>query len=235
MAEILIIEDEPGLQLTLEDRLTAEGYGVTVRGDGISGQEEAVTGKYDLILLDVMLPGRDGFQVCQNLRAGGNRTPVLMLTARGTSIDTVMGLRLGADDYLTKPFDMQVLLARIEALLRRASASPGRKGEGTGGPLYSFGPFILDVRKGELSRGEARVDLNSQEYRLLKFFAENPDRVLSRDELLDGVWGYDQVTTTRTVDVHVAWLRQKLGEQNLPVHILTIRGRGYKFSPGGGE
>ncbi|MBI9104926.1 MAG: response regulator transcription factor [Spirochaetales bacterium] len=233
MSRILIIEDEPGLQLTLTDFLESEGFEIGIKGEGISGQTEAETGAWDLILLDVMLPGRDGFQVCQNLREGGIKTPILMLTARGTNIDTVMGLRLGADDYLTKPFDTQVLLARINALLRRAALNSSDINVTAEG-VFSFGNFILDSDKGELRDGDRPVELNSQEYRLLLYFLKNTGRVLTRDELLDGVWGYDQVTTTRTVDVHVAWLRQKLGEQAQVGFIQTIRGRGYKFELGPG-
>ena len=228
MNKLLIIEDESGLQMTLTDFLESEGYEVAVRSDGISGQTEAETGDYSVILLDVMLPGRDGFQVCQNLREKGIKTPVLMLTARNTNIDTVMGLRLGADDYLAKPFDTQVLLARIDALIRRSSLVGAPSASGVR-ESFSFGRFTLDRERGELMEEDEVVELNSQEYRLLLYFLDNAGRVLNRDELLDGVWGYDQVTTTRTVDVHVAWLRQKLGEQSKPGFIRTIRGRGYKF------
>ncbi|MBN2627679.1 MAG: response regulator transcription factor [Spirochaetales bacterium] len=232
MSRILMIEDEPGLQLTVADLLIGEGYEVEVRGDGPRGEGEAEKGTYDLILLDVMLPGKDGFQVCKSLRDKGISTPILMLTARGTTIDTVMGLKLGADDYLTKPFDSQVLLARIEAMLRRSARIP----EENGGPsdrVEIFGEFRLDRDKGQLLQRtgevEGEISLNSQEYRLLVYLADNPGKILSRNELLDGVWGYETETTTRTVDVHIAWLRQKLGEKDRPRHIITHRGRGYKF------
>jgi DNA-binding response OmpR family regulator len=232
---ILVVEDEEGLVVALEDRLRTEGYEVKAVGDGISGQREASTGRYDLVILDVMLPGRDGFQVCQNLRTEGCRTPILMLTARGTTIDTVMGLRLGADDYLTKPFDMQVLLARIHALLRRTTngpaAAPGGDAPPVAARLHRFGPFALDQDRLQLLREGVHVPLNAQEYRLLEVFVRNPGRVLSRDFLLNEAWGYDAETTTRTVDVHVAWLRQKLGEKDHPRHLLTVRGYGYKFLP----
>ncbi|MDC7224481.1 MAG: response regulator transcription factor [Spirochaetales bacterium] len=235
MNRILMIEDEPGLQLTVRDLLENEAYQVEVRGDGSRGEEEAASGLYDLILLDVMLPGRDGFQVCKNLRDRGIGTPILMLTARGTSIDTVMGLKLGADDYLTKPFDGQVLLARIEALLRRTAPTVG-SGKNRAAPTGEFGRFTLDRERGQLFEqvGEQRreVPLNTQEYRLLLYLADNPGKILSRNELLDGVWGYETETSTRTVDVHIAWLRQKLGEKDRPRHIITLRGRGYKFSVG---
>jgi two-component system alkaline phosphatase synthesis response regulator PhoP len=232
-ATILVVEDEPGLVLALEDGLDAEGYAVRSAGDGVTGQNEAASGAFDLVILDVMLPGRDGFQVCQNLRAAGVRTPVLMLTARSTSIDTVMGLRLGADDYLAKPFDMQVLVARVQALLRRA-AGPSKEagapaGSTPGALVFSFGAFRLDTERMELTKGGEAIPLNVQEFRLLKAFARNPDRILNRDTLLTEAWGYDTETATRTVDVHVAWLRQKLGEQDRPRHLVTVRGYGYKL------
>jgi DNA-binding response OmpR family regulator len=214
--------------MTLEDRLQAEGYETEVRGDGLSGEEEARRSQYDLILLDIMLPGRDGFAVCRNLRDEGIQTPILMLTARNTDLDTIMGLRQGADDYLAKPFDMGLLLARIEALLRRASLSnqgSEKKGE------VSFGEFSLDRERGTLTRGDVPIELHAREFTLLEFFTEHPGDLLSRDRILDEVWGYGSETTTRTVDVHVAKLRQKLGESELPLHIQTVRGRGYRFIP----
>jgi two-component system alkaline phosphatase synthesis response regulator PhoP len=229
MQKILIVEDEEGLVLSLEDRLRSEGYRVSSRMDGKSGEKEAGSGRYDLIILDVMLPERDGFQVCKNLRDSGVSTPILMLTARSTALDTVTGLRTGADDYLRKPFDMQELLARVMALLRRGrteAAKPQAEPE-----ALHFGQFTLNTRREELLRGSEPIPLNTQEYRLLKFFAENPQRVINRYELLDEVWGYDSVTTTRTVDVHVAWLRHKLGERSRPRHLITVRGRGYRFEP----
>lgn len=227
MHTILIIEDEPGVQLTLGDRLTAEGYSVEIRGDGISGEKEAQTDNYSLILLDLMLPGRDGFSICMNLRKTGINTPILMLTARDTNLDTIMGLKAGSDDYLAKPFDMSVLLARIEALLRRADNLED-------GPLNDpdsviFGSFELDRRKGILEKNNIPIDLNTQEYRLLEYMVLNPGRILNRNTILDDVWGYGCETTTRTVDVHIAKLRQKLGESERPIHILTFRGRGYRF------
>ncbi len=235
---ILIIEDEPGVQITLEDRLSSEGYEVSVCGDGIEGEKEAKAGRHDLILLDVMLPGKDGFTICQDLRKAGEETPILMLTARDTSIDTIMGLRVGADDYLAKPFDMQVLLARIEALLRRAgrpnpAATPesGSVREGSGGDndIIIFGGFTLDRGKGLLENDGAAVELNAQEYKLLEYLAVHSGRIISRNAILDDVWGYESEVTTRTVDVHVAKLRQRLGESERPKHIQTYRGRGYKF------
>lgn len=227
MHNILIIEDEPGVQLTLDDRLTAEGYSVEIRGDGISGEKEAQTGSYNLILLDLMLPGKDGFSVCMNLRKSGIKTPILMLTARDTNLDTIMGLKAGSDDYLAKPFDMSVLLARIEALLRRADGL--KEGPLNDPDSVVFGSFELDRRKGILEKDGNPIDLNTQEYRLLEYMAINPGSILNRDTILDDVWGYGCETTTRTVDVHIAKLRQKLGESERPKHILTFRGRGYRL------
>ena len=231
MSRILMIEDEPGLQLTVSDLLISEGYDVEIRSDGPRGEAEALLGNYDLILLDVMLPGKDGFQVCKTLRDKKITTPILMMTARGTSIDTVMGLKLGADDYLTKPFDSQILLARMEALIRR-SAIPTVQGEKTP-KAESFGSFRIDRKRGillKVTEGEEKeILLNTQEYRLLIYLADNPGKVVGRNELLDDVWGYESETTTRTVDVHISWLRAKLGEKERPRHIITIRGRGYKF------
>jgi DNA-binding response OmpR family regulator len=231
---ILIIEDEPGVQITLEDRLTSEGYRVTICGDGLKGEKEAKTGLHDLILLDVMMPGKDGFTLCQDVRKAGIQTPILMLTARDTSIDTVMGLRVGADDYLAKPFDMQVLLARMEALLRRASTrADAHANNNSQLQVIRFGDFILDRSRGVLERsgtdGLIAVELNAQEYKLLEYLALHSGIIISRDAILDDVWGYESEITTRTVDVHVAKLRQRLGESDMPRHILTYRSRGYKF------
>jgi two-component system, OmpR family, alkaline phosphatase synthesis response regulator PhoP len=225
---VLVVEDDSGIRMTLEDMLAAEGCVVESRADGLSGEAAARSGGYDIVLLDLMLPGRDGLAVCANLRGAGVRTPVIMLTARGTDLDVVVGLRQGADDYVPKPFDAGVLVARMEALLRRASAAKG-PAKGAAPEVARFGDFELDRRKGELRRAGQPVSLNAQEYRLLEFLAANPDRVIGREEILDLVWGYDSDTTTRTIDVHVAKLRARLGESELPRHILTIRGRGYKF------
>ena len=227
--KVLIIEDEEGMILSLEDSLRSAGFRVTAKTDGKTGQEEAKSGRYDLIILDVMLPEKDGFQVCRSLREAEIYTPILMLTARSTTFDTVFGLRMGADDYLKKPFEMEELIARIQALLRRREHAS--QSANSLSMVVRFGEFSLDKDKQELSRGTDLIPLNTQEYRLLEFLCDHPNRVLSRDEILDEVWGYDSVTTTRTVDVHVAWLRKKLGENQHPRHLLTIRGRGYRFSP----
>jgi two-component system alkaline phosphatase synthesis response regulator PhoP len=223
---ILLVEDEPSLVLTLVDRLVSERYEVETAGDGDEAVERAMAGSFDLILLDVMLPGRDGFEVCRELRQRGLQIPVLMLTARGQVVDRVVGLKLGADDYVTKPFEMIELLARIEALLRRATAAASSSA-GT----FASGDVRVDFRRGEVFRDGEPVALSALEFKLLTFFIQNRGALLSRDELLDKVWGYDAMPATRTVDVHIASLRQKL-ERNpsRPELILTVHGRGYRFA-----
>jgi len=225
-ARVLLVEDEPGLQLALSDRLVSEGYTVDTAGDGPTAIARASGEPFDLIVLDVMLPGRDGFDVARTLRQQGLKTPILMLTARTEVIDRVVGLKLGADDYLTKPFETIELLARIEALLRRAPATPG-----VGLERYQFGDVTVDVRKAEVMQNGVSLDLAAKEFQLLRYFIEHRGATLSRDELLHEVWGYQATPSTRTVDVHVAWLRQKI-EPNprLPRYILTVHGLGYKFA-----
>ncbi len=224
-ARILLVEDEPSLVLTLSDRLLSEGYEVETAGDGETGLERALQGAFDLIVLDVMLPRKNGFDVCRDLRRQGSQTPVLMLTAKSRVVDKVVGLKLGADDYLTKPFDMMELSARIESLLRRARA-PRVPAKGS----YAFGTVQVDFRRGEVRRDGRQIDLSALELKLLEHFIEHRGEVLSRDRLLDEVWGYDATPLTRTVDVHVASLRQKLeARPRKPQLILTVHGRGYKF------
>lgn len=225
-ARVLLVEDEPGLQLTLSDRLAAEGYTVETAGDGDTAVRRASGEPFDLIVLDVMLPGRDGFEVARLLRQQGVLTPILMLTARTQVVDRVVGLKLGADDYLTKPFDTMELLARLEALLRRAPANSGVALE-----RYQFGDVLVDVRRAEVTRNGQALELSAKEFQLLRYFIEHRGSTLSRETLLQDVWGYSAMPSTRTVDVHVAWLRQKL-EPNprVPQYILTIHGLGYKFA-----
>jgi two-component system, OmpR family, alkaline phosphatase synthesis response regulator PhoP len=224
-ARILVVEDEPGLRLALTDRLAAEGYAVESAGDGESGLARATAERFDLILLDVMLPKKSGFDVCRDLRQAGNDTPVLMLTARTQVADRVVGLKLGADDYVVKPFEVAELLARIEARLRR----PGARGA-TLPDRYRFGEVEIDFRRATVTRSGQPVELSAKEYQLLRYFIEHRDEVLSRNTLLDEVWGYDAMPTTRTVDVHVAWLRRKVEPTpRHPQFILTLHGLGYKF------
>jgi len=223
---ILLVEDERGLVMTLSDRLTSEGYTVEIANDGEIGLARATNETFDLIILDVMLPRRGGFDVCRDLRQRGVGTPIIMLTARGQVTDKVVGLKIGADDYVTKPFEMMELLARVEAQLRRAKV-----GATLSTDVYQFGDVQVDFRRAEAYRGEDVVELSAKEFKLLRYLIEHRGAALSRDELLNEVWGYDAAVTTRTVDVHVAWLRQKLEpNQRHPQFILTIHGLGYKFS-----
>jgi two-component system alkaline phosphatase synthesis response regulator PhoP len=222
---ILLVEDEETLVVTLRDRLTSEGYAVDAVGDGDAAFERITREMFDLVILDVALPRRNGFDVCRDVRQRGVQTPILMLTARGQLIDRVLGLKLGADDYLTKPFDFAELLARVEALLRRARTLSGSASES-----YAFGAVRVDFRAATVMRDGQPVDLSGLEFKLLRYFVEHRGALLSRDELLEKVWGYDAMPVTRTVDVHIASLRQKL-ERNpsAPEFIVTVHGLGYKF------
>jgi two-component system alkaline phosphatase synthesis response regulator PhoP len=226
-ASILFVEDEEALQLTVGDRLRSEGYVVEYASNGDEAFEKAIFIGFDAIVLDVMLSGRDGFAVCRDIRQAGLITPILMLTARTQTKDKVNGLKIGADDYLTKPFDMQELMARVEALLRRAPICPPVKQR-----EVRFGDIVIDIRGTEVLRGGNRVSLSAREFQLLQYFIEHPGMTLSREELLREVWGYRNGTFTRTIDVHVASLRQKLeGDAKQAKCILTVKKLGYKFTP----
>jgi two-component system alkaline phosphatase synthesis response regulator PhoP len=225
-SRILLVEDEPGLVLTVTDLLTAEGFEVQSATDGPSGLARALAEKFDLIVLDVMLPGKNGFEVCRELRQQGRDVAVLMLTAKTQVVDRVVGLKLGADDYLTKPFHPAELVARVEALLRRVKSenlAPVRS--------FVFGNVEVDFEKGDVTKNGAPVGLAGKELQLLQYLVERRGKVVSRDELLENVWEYQSAVSSRTIDVHVAWLRQKLEDnpQN-PRHIFTVRGVGYRFS-----
>jgi two-component system alkaline phosphatase synthesis response regulator PhoP len=224
--KVLLVEDEEGLILTLTDRLRSEGFDVASAKDGETGLALALSESFDLIILDVMLPKKNGFDVCRDLRQKNIETPVLMLTAKGETIDKVLGLKLGADDYLTKPFEVMELLARVEALLRRAP-----KTQASAPDAFRFGAVSVDFKRAEVRRENEPVELSAMEFKLLQFLIENRGAVHSRDKLLDEVWGYDAMPSTRTVDVHVAWLRQKLEENpKYPQFIQTVHGFGYKFT-----
>jgi two-component system alkaline phosphatase synthesis response regulator PhoP len=224
-AKILIVEDEPGLATTLKDRLQKEGHAVSVAYDGNAGMEIATREPFDMMILDIMLPGQSGLAVCQKVRELGSNAPILMLTARRQTMDKVIGLRTGADDYLTKPFKMVELLARVDALLRRAGA-----GKANTHGCYHFGDLQIDMRSTEVMREGLPVTLSAKEFHLLRYFVEHRGATISRDELLREVWGYGGRPTTRTVDVHVAWLRQKIEKDpKNPQFIHTIVGMGYKF------
>ena len=219
---VLLVDDEPSLVLVLTDRLEADGYHVTAVGDGEAALATATPGAFDLIVLDGMLPGRDGFDVCRTLRQRGVKTPILMLSARGQVVDRIVGLQLGADDYLTKPFDVGELLARMTALLRRAAP--------TSFDTYRFGEVVVNRRAAEVTRDGRPVELTAREFQLLVYFIEHEGATLSRDELLNAVWGYETTVLTRTVDVHVGTLRQKLEPHpRKPRHLLTLHGLGYRF------
>jgi two-component system alkaline phosphatase synthesis response regulator PhoP len=226
--KVLLVEDEHGLIITLTDRLRSEGYTVVSAQDGKTGFEMAQAERFDLMILDVMLPKKNGYDVARDLRQKGVTTPILMLTAKGETIDKVLGLKLGADDYLTKPFEVIELLARVEALLRRApDHTNGDHKTGT----FNFGGVSIDFKRAEVFRSNKPIDLSAMEFKLLQFLIENRGVVHSRDSLLDAVWGYDATPTTRTVDVHIAWLRQKLEENpRHPQFIQTVHGLGYKFT-----
>jgi len=214
--------------MTLTDRLASEGFDVDSATDYASGLTKATTGTYDVIVLDVMLPGGNGFDICRNVRQKGVQTPILMLTARGQVVDKVVGLKLGADDYLVKPFAMEELLARIEALVRRSASSAAAA---TATDSYRFGDVAVDFRRAEVTKNGAPVELSAREFKLLRYFVEHRGAALSRDELLNEVWGYNAMPSTRTVDVHIAWLRQKIEDNpRHPQLILTVHGLGYKFA-----
>jgi DNA-binding response OmpR family regulator len=223
MSKILLVEDEPAMQAGLKENLEIEGYEVDVAGDGKDGLDKLVAGSYDLALLDVMLPRMSGFDLLKAARQRGIRTPAVMLTAKGEEIDKVLGLELGADDYITKPFSLRELLARVKAVLRRSAGAPS-----TG--RATIGPLEVDFASYTATRDGAAVDLTAKEFDILKFLWERRNQNVTRDQLLTNVWGYDEPLSTRTVDNFILRLRQKMEDD--PAHpriILTIHGIGYKL------
>lgn len=226
-SRILLVEDEPGLVLTISDLLAGEGYEVESAADGESGLAKAANGGFDIVILDIMLPKKNGFEVCRELRERGSDAAVLMLTAKTQVADRVVGLKSGADDYLAKPFDPAELLARIEALLRRVR-SENRL------PLKSFrfADVEVDFDRATLLKGGQPVNMAGKELQLLQYLIHHRGRVVPREEILQNVWEYNSDVSSRTVDVHVAWLRQKVeSSPQRPRHIHTVRGKGYRFSP----
>lgn len=222
MARILLVEDEPSIALALEDDLRREGHDVDLVMDGEEACRRGAAGHYSLIVLDVMLPKRDGFEVCRYLRSEGVKTPILMLTARGQESEKVIGLELGADDYVTKPYGPRELRARVKALLRRLGDS--------GQTLFRFADFELDAARGELRRNGVRVELKALELRLLTFLLRREGHVLSRQQILDEVWGQETHITERVVDNQVTNLRKKIEpEPDRPRHLISLRGTGYRF------
>jgi len=226
---ILIVEDENELCMTLGDRLRSEGYVVDFALDGKAGLEKGTHLPFDLIILDIMLPFRSGLDVCTEIRRAGLTTPILLLTARSQTVEKVIGLKLGADDYVTKPFDTSELMARVEALLRRSPGKSETAGRG-GSETYRIGQIVLDTRRARVTNHGEPVTLTAREFHLLRYLVENQGVNISRDELLEQVWGQKSGTLTRTVDMHVASLRQKLeSSPKNPEMILTVPGIGYRF------
>jgi two-component system, OmpR family, alkaline phosphatase synthesis response regulator PhoP len=221
---VLLVEDEEALRMALSDRLRREGYLVECAPDGNTGFQKATCLPFDLMILDIMLPGRNGLDLCRDIRIAGVQTPILLLTARDETVDKVVGLKVGADDYVTKPFDMLELTARVEVLLRRR---PSGKKEG----IHQFGSLRVDVRATSVAQDGVPIHLSAREFHLLLYFIEHRGTTLSRNQILQDVWGYDAATLTRTVDMHVASLRQKLEKDpKRPVLILTVAGLGYRFA-----
>ena len=224
MTRILIVEDEPAMVSGLRDNFEFEGYEVISAGDGVEGLERALKDSPDLVVLDVMMPRMSGLDVCKQLKVKKPALPIIMLTARGQEVDKVVGLELGADDYVTKPFSIRELLARVKAVLRRAQGAPRSQEQ------YSFGDVEVNVRSCRVSRGGRAMEFSAKEFELLRYFLCHPGETLSRDRLLEEVWGYERFPTTRTVDAHIVRLRQKLeAKPEEPQFILTVHGVGYKF------
>jgi DNA-binding response OmpR family regulator len=221
---ILVIEDEPQMLLGLRDNLELEGYEVITAADGEEGLSKAISTAPDLVLLDITLPNKNGFEVCRELRARANPTPIVMLTARSQETDKVLGLELGADDYVTKPFSITELLARVRAVLRRGGTRP------TGLETCRIGDVEIDFRTHQAHRGQQRLDFTAREFDLLRYLVSHKGEVVTREQILNEVWGYEESPTTRTIDNFVAKLRQKVESSSRePEHILTVHGTGYKF------
>ena len=225
MRKVLIVEDDQAMAVALRDGFTYEGYAVQVARDGAAGLKLATERGLDLVILDVMLPRLSGLDVCRQLRGAGNNTPIIMLTARGQEIDKVLGLKTGADDYVTKPFSFLELMARVEAVLRRAS-KPAEQVESA-----EFGDVVVNFKTFEALKAGRPLELSPREFKMMKYFAEHRGEVVTRDQLLDSVWGYDGLPLTRTVDMHIAKLRQKIEDTpGDPRHIITVHRVGYKFT-----
>ncbi len=221
--KILVVEDDPSLAFALEKNLSFEGYDVLVARDGEKGLELALNAKPDLVILDIMLPIVNGYEICKAMRKNGFHTPVIFLSAKAQEVDKVLGLELGGDDYITKPFGVRELLARIKSLLRRTEADAPR--------VLEFGPVRVDLSGHSVLRSGRPVTLTSKEFDLLKYLLERRGRVLTRDEILVHVWGFDYDGTSRTIDNFINRIRQKIGDNiRKPRYILTIRGVGYKFA-----
>ncbi len=224
MKRILVIEDEPQMLLGLRDNLELEGYEVQTAADGEQGLARAATFNPDLVILDLMLPRKNGFDVCRELRERSVTTSIVMLTARSAETDKVLGLELGADDYVTKPFSITELLARVRAVLRRTGARPATA------DIVRIGDLEVDFKLHQARRDKRRVEFTAREFELLRYFVQHTGKVVTREQILNEVWGYEEFPTTRTIDNFVAKLRQKIERApHEPEHILTIHGSGYKF------
>lgn len=224
MKQILIIEDDPAIRIGMKETLTSEGYSVQEAETGIKGFEIASQKNFDLILLDLILPGKDGLEICRDLRNNGVKTPIVMVTSRKEEIDKILGLEIGADDYVTKPFSIRELLARVKALIRRSTFETGETEE------VNFADLNINFKKQEMLKGNKPVRLSATEYRILHYFISHEGEVISRDKFLDEVWGYDSFPTTRTVDNYILSLRKKIEDDPAnPKHLLTIHKVGYKF------
>lgn len=225
MPKVLIVEDDEAMAVALHDGFKYEGYDVKMANDGATGLKMATEGSYDLVILDVMLPKLSGLDACKRIRRGGSRVPVIMLTARGQEIDKVLGLKVGADDYVTKPFSFLELMARVEAVLRRCSGYSDQV------DAYEFGNVAVDFKRSEAKKGTQQLTLSPREFKLLRFLIDHRGEILPRERLLDAVWGYDDVPFTRTVDMHIAKLRKKIEDKpSDPSFIVTVHRLGYKFT-----
>ena len=226
-ARILIIEDDPSNLIGLRANLEYEGYSIETAGDGEQGLQLALSGKFDLLILDLILPLRDGLEVCRELRKQDESTPVLMLTAKIENIDQIVGYEMGADDYVTKPYDSRVLLARIKALLRRHQQAPSSSPK-----IYRFGEYLLFTDRMLLQKEEQEIHLTPYEYGILFLFLTNPNQVIGRQTIIDKVWGEDIIISSRTVDTHIAQLRHKIEKDpGRPLFIISVRSIGYRFNP----
>jgi DNA-binding response OmpR family regulator len=225
MPSVLIIEDNEAMAVALHDGFSYEGYDVRMATDGVTGLQMMSETNCDLVILDIMLPRLSGLDVCKRVRRDGNKVPIIMLTARGQEIDKVLGLKAGADDYVTKPFSFLELMARVEAVLRRCTS--GQECE----EHYEFGDVVVDFKRSEATKSGELLPLSPREFKLLQFLINHRGEVLPRERLLDAVWGYDDVPLTRTVDMHIAKLRKKIEDTpGQPVHIVTVPRLGYKFT-----
>jgi len=223
--KVLIVEDDQAMAVALRDGFEYEGYTVQVARDGAVGLKLASDRDLDLIVLDVMLPKMSGFDVCKQLRSAGNETPIIMLTARGQEIDKVVGLKIGADDYVTKPFSFMELMARVEALIRRSTRKPEQSVD-----EFAFGDVAVNFKRFEVSKAGQPLEMSPREFNILKYFIEHRGEVITRDQLLDSVWGYGSFPLTRTVDMHIAKLRQKIEDTpHDPKFVITVHRVGYKF------